>query len=256
MRPDMTKINPLCDILHPSPGREEMAGCGTGVYCMNPLPPSPLAPIKHWASPTSPHSLLSLQLLHHWFKCLTGACRTPTSLYCKLAWGDGSHCAHKTHKTQWKFQPWDNDPNFHEAIKHSKKLAGRVQDHAYLCRITCHLGREAERRMLKEEVSATAGLHSSVWKIQSYGGANNCSQRKWIPLFISKVRRQEDWQWSMRPWKAPIRMSSFSQSIHINEKQRKDCISAETKLNYHFNFWKILPHSLAMKKSKPQPLWQ
>lgn len=143
----LAKIIPLCDIFHPSPWRERMAQRGTRVYCMNPLPLSPLAPIKHWASPTSPHSLLSLQLLHHWFKCLTGACRTPTSLHCKLAWGDGSHCAHKTHKTQWKFQPWDNDPNFHEPIKQSKKLAGRLQDHAYLCRITCHLGREAERRM-------------------------------------------------------------------------------------------------------------
>lgn len=147
--PNMSKINPLCATLHPSPLslRERMALSETGVYCTNPLPSSTSAPIKHWASPTSPHSLLSLRLLHHWFTCPAGACRTPASLYGKLAWGDGLHCACKTHKTRWKFQPCDNDPNFHEPIKRSKKLAGRVQDHAYLCRITCRLGREAERRM-------------------------------------------------------------------------------------------------------------
>lgn len=50
------KIIPLCDILHPSPWKERMAPCGNRVYCMNPLPLSPLAPTKHWASPTSPCS--------------------------------------------------------------------------------------------------------------------------------------------------------------------------------------------------------
>lgn len=127
---------------------ERVALNKTGVYCVNNrLPSSTSATIEHWVFPISPCSLLSLWLLHHWFICPIGACRTPSSLFCKLAWGDGSHCAHKTHKTRWKFQPCDNDPNFHEPIKRSKKLAGRVQDHAYLCRITCRLGREAERRM-------------------------------------------------------------------------------------------------------------
>lgn len=110
---------------HPSPisetpWRERMALSGTGVYCMNPFSSNTMAPTKHWASPVSPLSLLSRRLLHHWFTCPTGSCRTPASLYCKLAWGDGSHCAHKTHKTRWKLQPCDNDPNFHELIKRLK----------------------------------------------------------------------------------------------------------------------------------------
>lgn len=148
-----------------TPWRERMALHGTGVYCINPLSSNTLAPSKHCPSPILPCSLLPLWLQHHWFTCPTGACRTPASLCWKLAWGDGSQCAHRTHKTQWKFQLCDNDPDFHEFVKRSKKIARRVQDHAHLCRITCHLSREAERS--RNKCNSSSGAQAMSFSLEN-----------------------------------------------------------------------------------------